>query len=87
MHVNGSLMGNINSDLSKVLLGQLAQLSVVYASSTSKHHAGALVVGLDVVDQVVPGDGLDVLCGAQDGSAKGGALVSDCVQVVEHDLL
>ena len=33
-----------------------------------------LVVGLDVVGEVVPGDGLDVLGGAQDGAAQWGAL-------------
>ena len=80
-------MGNINTNFAKVLLSQFAQLSMVNTASAGEHHAGALVVGLDVVDQVVPGDGLDVLGGAQDGPAKGGALVGDCVQVVKDDLL
>merc|ERR1719285_1277747 len=87
VHVNRSLMGDINSNFAKVLLSQFAQLSMVNTASSGKHHAGALVVGLDVVDQVIPGDGLDVLGGAQDGPAKGGALVGDCVQVVKDDLL
>ena len=80
-------MGNINSNFAKVLLSQFAQLSVVNATSSGQHHAGALVVGLDVMDQVVPRNGLDVLGRAQDGPAKGGALVGDCVQVVKDDLL
>ena len=87
VHVNRSFMGNINTNFAKVLLSELAELSMVNATSSGQHHAGALVVGLDVVDQVVPGDGLDVLGGAQDGPAKGGALVGHCVQVVKDDLL
>ena len=80
-------MGNTDSNFAEVLLSELAQLSMVNTASAGKHHAGALVVGLNVVSQVVPGDGLDVLGGAQDGPAKGGALVGDGVQVVEDDLL
>ena len=80
-------MWNINPNFAKVLLGQLAKLSVVNTASAGEHHAGALVVGLDVVDQVIPGDGLDVLGGAQDSPAKGGALVGDCMQVVKDNLL
>ena len=46
-----------------------------------------LVVGVDVVDQIVAGDALDVLGGSEDGSAQGRALVSHRVQVIEHHLL
>ena len=46
-----------------------------------------LVVGVDVVDQIIPGDALDVLGGAEDGPAQGRALVSHRVQVIEHHLL
>merc|ERR1712037_190440 len=87
VHINRSLVGNTDSNFAKVLLSELAQLSMVNTASAGEHHAGALVVGLNVVSQVVPGDGLDVLSGAQDGPAKGGALVGDGVQVVEDDLL
>ena len=41
-----------------------------------------LVVCLYVVGEVVPGDGLDVLGRAQDGSAQGGALPHYCTVTV-----
>ena len=45
-----------------------------------------LVVCLYVVGEVVPGDGLDVLGRAQDGSAQGGALPQYCtVTVLTHE--
>ena len=87
MHVNGNLMGDINSNFAKVLLSELAEFSMVDSTSAGKHHAGSLVVGLNIVDQVVPGDRLDILGRAQDGSAKRSALVGDCVKMVENNLL
>ena len=87
MHVNGNLMGDINSNFAKVLLSELTEFSMVDSTSAGKHHAGSLVVGLNIVDQVVPGDRLDILGGAQDGSAKRSALVGDCVKMVENNLL
>lgn len=54
---------------------------------SDKDHAVSSVVGLDVVGQVVAGDGLDVLLGAKDGAAEGLALESGGVKVVKDDFL
>ena len=45
-----------------------------------------LVVSGDVVEDILPGDGLDVLGGAEDGPAQGSALVGSGVKVIEDDL-
>lgn len=74
-------------EATEVLLGEANELLVGDATGTDKDHAVSGVVGLDVFGQVVPGDGLDVLLGAEDGAAKGLGLVSGGVQVVEDDLL
>lgn len=71
----------------EVLLSESDELLVGNATSTNENHTVSSVVGLDVVGQVVAGDGLDVLLGAEDGAAKGLALVSGGVKVVEDDLL
>jgi len=44
----------ISSDLGEVLLGEGAELAVINSSSSSQHHPRALVVGADVVGQVIP---------------------------------
>lgn len=71
----------------EVLLSEADELLVGDTTSTNQNHAVSGVVGLDVVGQVVPRDGLDVLLGAEDGATKGLALVSGGVEVVENNLL
>ena len=87
MLVNGDLVGNVSPDLGKVFLSHGAQSAVTDTSGTSENHPGSSVVSLDVVDQVVTGDALDILGGAEDCPAKGSALVSDGVKVIKHNLL
>jgi len=70
-----------------VLLGKANELLVGDTTSTNQDHAVSGVVGLDVVGQVLPGDGLDVLPGAEDGATEGLALVSGGVKVVKDNLL
>ena len=74
-------------EATEVLLGETNKLLVGNATGTDQDHAVSSVVGLDVVGQVVTGDGLDVLLGAEDGAAKGLGLVGGSVQVVEDNLL
>ena len=54
MLIQWDLVFVISSDGGKVLGGQFAELVVVNSTGTSQHHAGALVVGLNVVHQIVP---------------------------------
>lgn len=70
-----------------MLTGQLNESLVGDTAGTDKDHAVRGVVGLDVLSQVRALDGLDVLAGAEDGAAKGLALESGGVQVVEDDFL
>jgi hypothetical protein len=70
-----------------VLLSQADELLVGDTTSTNKDHAVSSVVGLDVVGQVLAGDGLDVLLGAEDGATEGLTLESGGVEVVEDNLL
>ena len=70
-----------------MLFGEFNQLFVVDTSCPNENHTIRGVVGLDVVSQVLAGDGLDVLLGAEDGATKGLALVSGGVEVVEDNLL
>ena len=58
-------------DTAEVLLSQLDQFVVVNTTSTDKDHAVSGVVGLDVVGEVITGQGLDVLLGSQDGATEG----------------
>lgn len=74
-------------EAAEVLLSKADELLVGNTTSTNQNHAVSGVVGLDVVSQVVPGDGLDVLLGAENGATKGLALVSGCVKVVEDNFL
>ena len=83
----GSGSRGLAGEGTEVLLGKADELLVGDTTGTDQDHAVSSVVGLDVVGQVVTGDGLDVLLGAEDGAAKGLALVSGGVQVVEDDLL
>jgi hypothetical protein len=83
----GSGSRGLAGEGTEVFLGEADELLVGDTTSTNEDHAVSSVVGLDVVGQVVTGDGLDVLLGAEDGAAKGLALVSGGVQVVEDDLL
>jgi hypothetical protein len=70
-----------------VLLGELDELLVGDATGTDQNHAVGGVVGLDVVGQVVAGNGLDVLLGAEDRAAEGLALEGSGVEVVKDNLL
>lgn len=74
-------------EATEVLLGEANELLVGDATSTDQNHTVSGVVGLNVVGQVLPADGLDVLLGAEDGTTKGLALVSGGVQVVKNNLL
>ena len=83
----GSGSRGLAGEGTEVLLGEANELLVGDATGTDENHAVSGVVGLDVLGQVVPGDGLDVLLGAEDGAAKGLGLVGGSVQVVEDNLL
>lgn len=83
----GSGGRGLAGEATKVLLSESNELLMRNATSTDQDHAVSSVVGLDVVGQVVTGDGLDVLLGTEDGAAKGLALVSGGVKVVEDNLL
>ena len=37
-----------------MLVGELAEGVVVHTAGSGQHHAGTLVVGLDVVGQIIP---------------------------------
>lgn len=83
----GSGGRGLAGEATEVLLSESHEALVGNATSTDQDHAVSSVVGLDVVGQVVPGDGLDVLLGAEDGASKGLGLVSGGVKVVEDNLL
>jgi hypothetical protein len=83
----GSGGGGLAGEATEVLLSESHELLVGNATSTDKDHAVSSVVGLDVVGQVLAGDGLDVLPGAEDGAAKGLGLVGSGVKVIEDNLL
>lgn len=74
-------------EATEVFLGQSDELLVGDTTSTNQDHAVRGVVGLDVVGQVVTGDGLDVLPGTKDGTTEGLGLVRGGVEVVEDNLL
>lgn len=73
--------------LSQLLLGQLHQVVVLDAAGGGQHDARRVVVGVDVVLQVLSRDRFDVLGGAEDGVAQRRSLIGGGVQVIEHDLL
>ena len=85
--VDGDLGVVGRADLAEVLRSQLAELVVVDTAGAGQHHSGALVVGLDVVNEVVTGYRLDVFGGAQNGAAERSSLIGNGVQMVENDLL
>lgn len=91
LHLSGESGGGggrgLAGEATEVLLGEADELLVGDTTSTNQDHTVSGVVGLDVVGQVLPGDGLDVLLGAEDGATKGLALVSGGVKVVKDDLL
>lgn len=71
----------------EVLLGELDEGVVVDGSGSDQDHSvGGVVLG-DELSQLGVGDGLDVLSGAQDGSAQGLVHEGGGVQVVEDNLL
>ena len=74
-------------ETAEVLLSEADELLVGDTTGTNKDHAVSSVVGLDVVGQVLAGDGLDVLLRAEDGATEGLTLVSGGVKVVEDNLL
>lgn len=78
--------GGLAGEMTKVLLTQLDELLVRDTTSTDQNHTVSSVVGLDVVNQVVAGDGLDVLLGAEDCAAKRLVLESGSMQVVKDNL-
>ena len=84
---HGSRARGLAGEVAKVLLSESDQLIVRNTTSSNQDHAVSGVVGLDVVDQVLPLDGLDVLLGTEDGATKRLALESSGVEVVENNLL
>ena len=52
----------ISSNLGEVLLSEGAELAVINSSSSGQHHPRALVVGADVVGQVIPRTQVVLLC-------------------------
>lgn len=83
----GSGGQRLAGEATEVLLSEADELVVGDTTGTNEDHTVSGVVGLDVVNQVVPGDGLDVLLGAEDGTTEGLALESGGVEVVENNLL
>ena len=83
----GARAVGLNGHVAKVLLGELDELVVGDAAGTDENHTVGSVVGLDVVGQVVAGDGLDVLLGSEDGAAEGLVHKGSRVQVVKDNLL
>ena len=83
----GSRGRGLAGEATEVLLSESHELLVGDTTGTNEDHAVSSVVGLDVVGQVVPGDGLDVLLGAEDGAAEGLVLEGSGVEVVEDNLL
>lgn len=69
----------------EVLLGELDELLMRNATSTNQNHAISGVVGLDVLKKVVAVDGLNVLLRPEDGAAKGLALESGSMEMVENN--
>ena len=55
----------------EMLFSELDEFVVVHSARADEHHAVGCVVCLDVVGQVIPFDGEDVVLGSEDGSAKG----------------
>ena len=60
---------------------------MVDSTSTCQDHAGALVMGFDVVNEVIAADAFDILGGTQNSSAERSSLVCNGVQVIENNLL
>lgn len=83
----GGLGSWLSWETGEVLLGKLNELSVGNATSTDENHAVSSVVGLDVVNEILPLDALDVLCRAKDGAAERLSLECGGVKVVEDNLL
>lgn len=83
----GSRGQRLVREATEVLLGKSDELLVGDTTSADEDHAVSGVVGLNVVDQAVPGDGLDVLLGTEDGTTKGLTLESGGVKMVEDNLL
>lgn len=77
----------LHGHVGEVLLGELDELLVGNSTGTNENHAVGSVVGLDVVGQVVAGDGLDVLLGSEDGAAERLVHEGSGVEVVEDDFL
>jgi hypothetical protein len=54
----GQILGHFGvvgvGDLAEVLRGKLAEVGVVDAAGSGENHPVALVMGLDVLDQVIP---------------------------------
>mmetsp|Transcript_1750 Transcript_1750/g.4298 ORF Transcript_1750/g.4298 Transcript_1750/m.4298 type:complete len:308 (-) Transcript_1750:19-942(-) len=89
--------GWLHGDLDAILRGgretsemgvcQFAEFLMVDCACAGNHHARGCVLGGDVVHEVVPGEGADVLFGAQDGASQRCALERGGVQMVKHELL
>ena len=83
----GSGGRGLAGEATEVFRSEADELLVGDATGTNQNHAVGGVVGLDVVGEVLAGNSLDVLLGAENGATEGLALVSSGVQVVEDNLL
>lgn len=85
----GELVGMILRALARktreVLLGELDQLLVRNATSTSENHAVSCIVVLDVADQLGSGDITDVLAGAENRATQRLLLESGGVKMVKDN--
>lgn len=78
--------GRLAGERTEVLLSKLNELLVGDTARSNKDHAVSSVVGLDVVNKVIPLDAGNVLLGAEDGASKWLSLESSGVKVVEDNL-
>lgn len=69
------------------MLSEIDKLLVRNTAGTNEDHSISGIVGSDIVDEVLTLDALDVFLWSKDGSAKGLALISSGVQMIEYNFL
>lgn len=85
--------GNFNASLgsgwqaAKCLTSLTTELLVVDGSGASNHHTRGSVVGVDVVTQIVLGQGSNILLWSKNGAAQASSLEGGGVQVVKDKFL
>src|SRR5438034_1706767 len=70
-----------------MLLCQLDQLIMRYATSANKYHAVSRVIGFDIIDQVRTLNTCDVLFRTENRSSQGLVLVCCSMEVVKYNFL